>query len=156
MNWKVLVAQVCLTPCDPMDYSLPSSSVCEILQARVLTGSRSLLQGIFATQGLNLGLLHCSRTLYHVIHQGSPTRISSSCRLSCALLSIRGSYSSIFSVPLFHCQTQLPLLPNTPLQLLAARPAEWLFSRNLWRASHLIRIFDWEMGSHSLSSERTL
>ena len=33
-------------------------------------GSHSLLQGIFPTQGLNLGLLHYS--LYHLSHQGSP------------------------------------------------------------------------------------
>ena len=35
-NMKVLVAQSCLTLCDPMDCSPPSSSVCEILQARIL------------------------------------------------------------------------------------------------------------------------
>ena len=30
-----------------------------------------LLQGIFPTQGLNLGLLHCRQTLYPLSHQGS-------------------------------------------------------------------------------------
>ena len=34
--------------------------------------SHSLLQGIFPTQGLNLGLLHRRQILYHVSHQGSP------------------------------------------------------------------------------------
>ena len=33
---KVLVAQSCLTLCDPMDYNLPGSSVHGILQARIL------------------------------------------------------------------------------------------------------------------------
>ena len=33
---KVLVAQSCLTLCNPMDYSLPGSSVQGILQARKL------------------------------------------------------------------------------------------------------------------------
>ena len=33
---KVLVAQLCLTLCDPMDYSPPGSSVHGILQARIL------------------------------------------------------------------------------------------------------------------------
>ena len=33
---KVLVAQLCLTLCDPMDHSLSSSSVHGILQARIL------------------------------------------------------------------------------------------------------------------------
>ena len=36
----------------------------------------SLLQGIFPTQGLNLGLLHCRQILYHLSHQGSPACVS--------------------------------------------------------------------------------
>ena len=35
-------------------------------------GCHSLLQGIFPTQGSNLGLLHCRQILYHLSHQGSP------------------------------------------------------------------------------------
>ena len=35
-------------------------------------GNRSLLQGIFPAQGLNPGLPHCKRILYHLKHQGSP------------------------------------------------------------------------------------
>ena len=35
-------------------------------------GSYSLLQGIFQTQGSNLGLLHCRWILYHLSYQGSP------------------------------------------------------------------------------------
>ena len=31
-----------------------------------------LLQGIFPTQGSNLGLPHCKQTLYRLSHQGSP------------------------------------------------------------------------------------
>ena len=34
-------------------------------------GCHCLLQGIFPTQGLNLGLLHCRQTLYPLSHQGS-------------------------------------------------------------------------------------
>ena len=36
--------------------------------------THSLLQGIFPTQGLNLGLLHCRQFLYHLSHQGSPLK----------------------------------------------------------------------------------
>ena len=36
-------------------------------------GCHFLLQGIFLTQGLNLGILHCRQTLYHLSHQGSPS-----------------------------------------------------------------------------------
>ena len=35
-------------------------------------GSPSLLQGIFLTQGSNLGLQHCRPMLYHLSQQGSP------------------------------------------------------------------------------------
>ena len=35
-------------------------------------GSLSLLQGIFPTQGLNLGLPQCRRFLYQLSHKGSP------------------------------------------------------------------------------------
>ena len=35
-------------------------------------GSFSLLQGIFPTQGLNAGLLHCRWILYQLSHMGNP------------------------------------------------------------------------------------
>ena len=61
LDWLlcVWVAQPCPTLCDPMDCSPPRSSVHGILQARTLACSHSLLQGMFPTQGLKLGLLHC-------------------------------------------------------------------------------------------------
>ena len=34
--------------------------------------SHSLLQGIFPTQGMKPGLLHCRQILYHLSHQGRP------------------------------------------------------------------------------------
>ena len=58
------VAQSCLTLCDPMDCSLPGSSVHGIFQARILEwvsipfSCHFLLQGIFLTQGSNPGLSH--------------------------------------------------------------------------------------------------
>ena len=50
---KVLVAQTCPTLCDPMDCSLPGSSVHGSLGKNTGVGSHSLLQGIFLTQGSN-------------------------------------------------------------------------------------------------------
>ena len=38
-------------------------------------GSHSLLQGIFPSQGSNLGLLHCRWIFYHLSDQGSPLYI---------------------------------------------------------------------------------
>ena len=72
---KVLVTQSCPTLCDPMDCSLPDSSVHGFLQARILeVGCHFLLQGIFSTQGLNPGLPHCGQALYQLSHQGTHTK----------------------------------------------------------------------------------
>ena len=58
---KVKDAQSCLILCDPMDYS---SWVSPGRNTEV--GSPSLLQGIFPTEGLHPGLLHCRQILYHL------------------------------------------------------------------------------------------
>ena len=55
----------------PMDCSLPGSSVHGILQPRTPEWV-ALLQGIFLTQGVSLGLPHCRRVLYRLSHQRSP------------------------------------------------------------------------------------
>ena len=68
-----LVAQSCLTLCDPMDCRSPDSSVCGILQLRILEWvDIPFSREIFLTQGLNPGLLHCRQILYCLSHQGSP------------------------------------------------------------------------------------
>ena len=56
-----------------MDSSLPGSSVHRDSPDKN-TGvcCHAFLQGIFPTQGLNPGLLHCGWILYHVSHQESP------------------------------------------------------------------------------------
>ena len=64
---RVKGAPSCPTLCDPMDYT-PWNSPGQNTGA----GSLSLLQGIFLTQGLNRGLLHCRRILYQLSYEGSP------------------------------------------------------------------------------------
>ena len=104
-----LVAQSCLTLCDPVNCSPPGSSVHGIVQSRILgcvtmpssKGSSQprcltqasciegrfftngatkeaqeywsgfLLQGIFLTQELNWGLLHCRKIPSQLNYQGS-------------------------------------------------------------------------------------
>ena len=74
MPMCVLVAQLCPKLCDSMECSqLPSFSVRGILK-NTGVDCHFLLQGIFPTQGLDLGLLHCRQILYRLSHQGSPTR----------------------------------------------------------------------------------
>ena len=71
--YMCLVAQLCPTLCDPMDCSPPGSSVRGDSPGKNIgVGCLALLQGIFPTQGLNAGLLHCRWILYHLSHQGSP------------------------------------------------------------------------------------
>ena len=55
-----LVTQSCPTLCDPMDCSLPGSSVHGCSPGKnTRVGYHALRQGIFPTQGSNPGLLHC-------------------------------------------------------------------------------------------------
>ena len=54
-----------------MDCSLPGSSVMEFSRQEYWSGLLSLLQGIFQTQGSNLGLLHYRQILYHLSHLGN-------------------------------------------------------------------------------------
>ena len=61
----VLVAQPCLTVCDPMDCSPPGFFLCNSPGKNTRVGCHFLLQGIFLTQGLNPGLLYCRQMLYH-------------------------------------------------------------------------------------------
>ena len=56
---KVLVAQLCPTLCDPMNWSLPGSSDLGISQATTLEWvAIPFSKGIFLTQGSNPQLLH--------------------------------------------------------------------------------------------------
>ena len=72
VKMKVLVAQLCLTLCNPIDCSLPGSTVHGDSPGKnTRVGSHSHLQGIFPIQGWNPGLLHCRQILYPLSHQGS-------------------------------------------------------------------------------------
>ena len=78
VHWKLwniigdLVAKSCLTLCDPIDCNSPGSSVHGIFPGmNTEVACHFLLQGIFPTQGSNLGLLHCRQILYCPSHQGT-------------------------------------------------------------------------------------
>ena len=59
------VGQSSLTLCDPMDWPWDSP------EKNTGLCCHSLFQGIFPTQGLNLGVLHCRQILYHLSYPGS-------------------------------------------------------------------------------------
>ena len=66
------VAQSCPTLSDPMDCSLPGSSIHEIFQARVLEWDAIAACGNFPDQGSNSFLLHWQAESLPLSHQGSP------------------------------------------------------------------------------------
>ena len=64
---KCLFAQMYPTFCDHIDCSPPGSSVHgDSLGKNTGVDCHTLLQGIFPTQGLNLGFLHWRQILYHL------------------------------------------------------------------------------------------
>ena len=68
-----LVAQSCLTLCNPMGCSPPGFSVHGDSPGKNTgVGCQAFLQGIFPTQRLNPGLPHYRRILYCLSNQGSP------------------------------------------------------------------------------------
>ena len=65
--------QSCLTLCNSINCDLPGSSAHGIFPGKNTgVGCHFLRQGIFPTQGSNLGLLHRRQILYRLSHQGSP------------------------------------------------------------------------------------
>ena len=72
---KVLVPQSCPTLCNPMDCSLPGSSVCpwDSPTKKTEMSCHSLLQRIFPARRRNPGLLHCKHSLYCLSHLGCST-----------------------------------------------------------------------------------
>ena len=74
---RVLVIQWCLTLCDPMDYSLPGSSVHGIFQARILEwvampSSRGSSQPRDRTHDSYVSRIG-RQVLYHQCYLGSPS-----------------------------------------------------------------------------------
>ena len=66
-----LVAQLCWTPCDPMAYSPPGSSVHgDSPDKNTGVDCHAFLQGIFPARGSNLGFLHCRPIPLGLSHQG--------------------------------------------------------------------------------------
>ena len=68
-----LLAELCPTLCDPMDYSPQGSSIHGISPGKNIgVNCHGLLQGIFPPQGSNPGLPHCRQILCQLSYQGSP------------------------------------------------------------------------------------
>ena len=67
VEYCAMLSHSVVSDCNPMDCSPPGSSVLGDSSSKN-TGvdcCNALLQGIFPTQGLNPGVLHCRQILYH-------------------------------------------------------------------------------------------
>ena len=70
---NVLVAQSCLSLCNPMNCNPPGFSVLSFFQARILEWVAMLSFRVSSPpRDQTPVLLHCSQILYHLSHQGSP------------------------------------------------------------------------------------
>ena len=69
---KVLVAQSCLTLCDPLAVALQAPLSMGFSSQEYWSGLPFPPPGDLPTQGSNPGLLHCRQILYYLSHQGSP------------------------------------------------------------------------------------
>ena len=63
---KVLVTELCLTLCNPVDCSPSDFSPWDFPGRNPWVGCHLLLQGIVPTQKSNLGLLHCRWIIYQL------------------------------------------------------------------------------------------
>ena len=78
VKMKVLVAQLCLTLCNPMECGPPGSAVHgDSPGNNTGVGSHSYLQGMFPIQGLNPGLLHCRQNSLSSEPPGKPDLVCS-------------------------------------------------------------------------------
>ena len=130
---------MCLTLCNPMDYT-----VCGILQARILEWiDFPFSRAIFPTQGSNPGFPHCRQILYQLRHDRSQI-ISNT--LSCCCCSVAESCPTLCdsigcSMPSFpvlhylpefaqthvHCDSMNCLLPGSSVHgILLARILDWV------------------------------
>ena len=66
------VAQLCLTLCDPVDYTVHGILQARILEYVAVPFSRGSSQPRDQTQGSNPGLLHYRQILYQLRQKGSP------------------------------------------------------------------------------------
>ena len=119
--------QSCLTLCDPMDCSLPGSSVHGDSPGKN-TGvdCHFLLQGIFPTQGLNphlLSLLYSPEGSLLLVPPGKPKRA-----LYCPKTNSHNTSSS------------LPIPPNTNCSCWKSVPVEYGWKK--WKKNYKVDVFE--------------
>ena len=122
--------QLCPTFCNPMDYSLPGSSVHEILQARILEWvTISSFRGIFLTQGSNQSLLHILHGQAGSLPLWSPGKLNDG--ICCCCCSVTQSCPTLWDP--MDCST-----PGLPVLTIAWNLPKFMFIASVMPSSHLI------------------
>ena len=145
--YEVLIAQLCLTLCNPIDCSPLGSSVHGVFQARILEWvAISFSMGIFLTQGSNPGLLRSRQTLcslssvqFSSVAQSCPTLFDP---MNCSMPSLP-VYHHLLEFTLTHVyRVSDAIQPSHPLSFpspLAPNP------------SHHQSLFQWVNSSHEVA-----
>ena len=95
-------------------------------------GCHFLLQGIFPTQGSNVGLPHCGQILHHLSHQGSPRKSLNGWKLASShLLRILWKWPRLIQL----CILSPSSLQSPSLSLCFSHAGYWLILEN---ANHLL------------------
>ena len=141
-----LVAQLCPTLCNPMGCSLPGSSVHGDFPGKNIgVGCHSLLQGIFPTQRVNLGLLQCRQNLYYLSHQG----------IAPSLFQYRGPVDRCACSVMADSATPWAIARQAPLSMGFSRQEPWSglpfpspgsFLTQAWNPC-LLQLLHWWVGS---------
>ena len=146
LKMKVLVTQSRPTLCDPMNSSLPDSSVRGISQARILEWVAIPFYRdwtFLPTQRVNLGLLHCRQILFHLIHQRNP----------CFCWSVTQSCLTLWPHRLQHARLSCPSPP--PRVCLNSCPLSWwchpTISSSAIPFSSCFQSFQWVSCSHQVA-----
>ena len=95
-----LVAKSCLTLCNPVEPSLPGSSVRGIFWASTEAGCNFILNGIFSTQEPNLCLLYWPADSLPLSHQGAHQK-GYRVKIYKLKSNYEGSYFCVFNESLF-------------------------------------------------------
>ena len=147
----VLVAQLCLILCDPMDCSLPGSSVCGILQARILewaviSFSRGPSQ---PTQESNTHLQHWQAGSLRVCHLEGPISCIITIKLPkwvnvdmitwAKLQTLFDLCHFVLSVPGSNPESHIVFINNCPVSLV---------SFTMWKSFRALALFFRDCGEH--------
>ena len=107
-----------------------------------------LLQGIFPTQGSNLGLLHCRQILYHLSHQGSFMTGISSVAHSCLDSETSWTAARQASLSITNSQSLIKLVHRVGD---AIQPSHPLSSPSLFSPSQHQGLFQGVSSSHQVA-----